>query len=185
LWSAEHLTRERVNSARDLKRQDNFHEEAKIPAAGRSLLKDYVRSGYDRGHMAPSGGASNAASQNETFSMANIVPQEPTNNRGVWASIEIGTRNYAKSHGALNVITGPLFIGEKIAFINNRVAVPTHLWKLVYDPGKNAGGVYLVENKDTRDIVWKSIPDFEQFSGYRFNLGSPPLMKMPQPKQRN
>ena len=183
LWSAEYLTRARLDSARTFKRRNTFHEEPLLPVQARSTLKDYVRSGYDRGHLSPSGDASNPASQNETFSLANIVPQEPNNNRHVWQSIESGSRNYVKEHGALNVITGPLFIGAKISFINDRVAVPTHLWKLVYDPVKKSGGVFLVQNIDTKDINWQSIAEFEQFSGYRFNLGRPAVMQMPPPRQ--
>lgn len=183
LWSAEFLTRERLDAARSVKRQNTFHEEERIRPGDRSMLKDYVRSGYDRGHMSPSGDASNPAAQNETFSLANMVPQEPNNNRHLWEGIESGSRNYAKKNGALHVITGPLFLGEKISFINNRVAVPTHLWKLVYDPVKKTGGVFFVQNSNTQDIGWKSIPDFEKISGYHFNLGNPALMTMPTPKQ--
>lgn len=183
LWSAEYLTRERLAAARGMKRQNTFHEEEKIPATSRSMLKDYVRSGYDRGHMSPSGDASSADSQNETFSLANMVPQEPNNNRHLWEGIESGSRDYAKTHGALNVITGPLFIGDKISYLNNRVAIPTHLFKLIYDPVKKTGGVFLVQNIDTKDITWKSIAEFEVYSGYHFGIGSPGLMSMPAPKQ--
>lgn len=182
LWAAEHLTRQRVTDARTLKRQNTFHEEQKLPASARSLLSDYVRSGYDRGHMAPSGGASNSSSQNDTFSLANIVPQNANNNRHIWQGIEISTRNYAKENGSLYVVTGPLFLGAKIQFINGRVAVPTHLWKLAYDPAKRTGGVYIVENIDTQAVTWKSIAEFETLSGYDFKLGKPPLMPMPQPQ---
>lgn len=49
LWSAEYLTREKI--AAKLPRKDTFHEETKLPAGERADLKDYARSGYDRGHM--------------------------------------------------------------------------------------------------------------------------------------
>lgn len=184
LWSAEYLTKERVISARSVTRQNTFHEEEGLPASARSRLTDYVRSGYDRGHMAPSGSASNPTAQNETFSLANIVPQEPNNNRNLWASIEIGSRDYAQKHGALNVITGPLFLGDQISFLKDRIAIPTHLWKLVYDPVKHTGGVYFVENIDTKDVAWKSIADFETLTGYDFGLGKPGLMPMPALRKR-
>jgi endonuclease G len=77
LWSAEYLTKQRITAARHVTRQNTFHEEDGVPASARSRLSDYFRSGYDRGHMAPSGSASNPSSQNETFSLADIVPQEP------------------------------------------------------------------------------------------------------------
>lgn len=51
LWSAEHLVRDRVQAAGDLVRKDSFHAETALPAGDRAELADYVRSGYDRGHM--------------------------------------------------------------------------------------------------------------------------------------
>jgi endonuclease G len=183
LWSAEYLTRQRLTAAKSVKRVNSFHEEDSLPAASRSHLRDWVRSGYDRGHLSPSGDASTSRAQNETFSLANMVPQNPSNNRHLWEGIESGTRAFALSNGKLYVITGPLFVGQNIKFINNRVAVPTQLFKLLYNPVNNTAGVYVVDNIDTKTIAWKSIPEFEQSSSYRFGLGSPALMGMPQPKQ--
>ena len=183
LWSAEHLTAERILAARRMPRKNTFHEEPSLPADARSQLKDFVRSGYDRGHMSPSGDFSNASSQNETFSLANMVPQEPNNNRHLWEGIESGTRNYAVSSGSVYVITGPLFVGKDISFLNNRVAIPTQIFKLLYDPVKKTGGVYLVDNVDTQVISWLSIADFERRAGMGFGIGAPALMTMPKTSQ--
>ena len=51
LYSAEHLTRANLNAAGKLSRKDSFHPESALPAQDRAELKDYARSGYDRGHM--------------------------------------------------------------------------------------------------------------------------------------
>jgi len=51
LWSAEHLTRTRLAAARQLRRENLFHEEERLPEGHRASLKDYAHSGYDRGHM--------------------------------------------------------------------------------------------------------------------------------------
>lgn len=183
LWSAEYLTRQRIQAARKVKRENTFHEETLIPVSARSHLKDYLRSGYDRGHLSPSGDFTNPGAQHESFSLANIIPQNPDNNRKLWEGIESGTRNYAVTRGAVYVITGPLFVGQQIDFLKTRVAIPTHVWKLLYDPGRKAGGVYLVQNTSSRAITWKSIAEFEQSSGYHFNLGSPALLPMPTPEE--
>jgi endonuclease G, mitochondrial len=183
LWTAEYLTADRIRAARGLKRQNSFHEELSVPPQARSHLKDFVGSGYDRGHMSPSGDMSSPSSQNESFSLANMIAQNSKNNQHLWEGIESGARNFAVRSGAVYVITGPLFIGKNLEFLRNRVAVPTQIFKLLYDPARKAGGVYLVDNTDTRDISWKSIAEFEQFSGYRFNLGNVPLMPMPTPQQ--
>lgn len=183
LWSAEYLTRARIKAARATKRVDSFHEESSLPAGFRARLNDYVRSGMDRGHMSPSGDFSSPRSQHESFSLANMIPQDPNNNRHLWEGIESGTRNFAVKNGKLYVITGPLFVGKNIGYLNNRVAIPTQIFKLLYNPINNTGGVYVVDNVDTQTIEWKSISEFEQSSGYLFNLGNPPLMDMPQPQQ--
>lgn len=51
LWSAEHLTRAGLSDARQISRVNNFHAESQLPASERAELRDYVRSGYDRGHL--------------------------------------------------------------------------------------------------------------------------------------
>lgn len=183
LWSAEHLTTERILAARGVPRKNTFHEELSIPFDARSHLKDFVRSGYDRGHMSPSGDFSKPSSQNETFSLANMIPQNPNNNRHLWEGIESGTRNYAVSNGSVYVITGPLFVGKNISFMNDRVAIPTQIFKMLYDPKKKVGGVYLVDNVDTKDIAWLSIAQFERQAGISFGIGAPPLMPMPPTSQ--
>ena len=51
LWSAEHLTRERIEAALKQPRQGSFHPEERLPQEERARLADYRKSGYDRGHL--------------------------------------------------------------------------------------------------------------------------------------
>ena len=85
LWSAEHLQAENIAAAQELSRENSFHSEARLPAGQRAELSDYSRSGYDRGHMAPNGDMPDRDSQRDSFSLANIVPQDGENNRHLWA----------------------------------------------------------------------------------------------------
>src|SRR5262245_2571011 len=57
LWSAEHLTADRIGAATDLPRPSSsaFHAEHRLRADDRAELDDYANSGYDRGHMSPNG----------------------------------------------------------------------------------------------------------------------------------
>ncbi len=46
LYAAEHLTRERLQQGKGLKRQSQFHPDEHIPTAERAELHHYARSGY-------------------------------------------------------------------------------------------------------------------------------------------
>jgi endonuclease G len=145
LWSAEHLTAEQLQSAKTLSRENSFHAETRLPPA-RAELSDYARSGYDRGHMAPNGDMPDRASQHQSFTLANMVPQDAENNRHVWAGIEAVVRKLAQKEGDLYVITGPAFIGGNLQKVGN-VLVPSHLYKLVYSPRQRAGAAFFIENR--------------------------------------
>lgn len=54
LYSAEHLTRDRLAQAKGMKRNSKFFPDPNIPTSERAELHHYARSGYDRGHMSPS-----------------------------------------------------------------------------------------------------------------------------------
>ncbi len=52
LWSAERLTREAAEAARQLPRDSDFYEEGRLAVTDRARLADNGRgTGYDRGHM--------------------------------------------------------------------------------------------------------------------------------------
>lgn len=105
LWVAEHLTRSSVEAARALDTRDNrFHPEDRLPPAERAELADYRGSGFDRGHMAPSGDMGRPADDYESFSLANIVPQDGPLNRNGWADLEGYVRDLAGTLGEAYVV---------------------------------------------------------------------------------
>jgi endonuclease G len=114
LWSAEHLTASDVASARDTPRAGMFHSEERLPYADQAQIDDYRRSGYDRGHMTPSGDMPNATAQEQSFSLANVVPQTAQLNRGIWEGIETAVRNLAVREGEVYLVTGPAFVGSEL-----------------------------------------------------------------------
>ena len=143
LWSAEHPTRASLIAARGIPREGEFHPDDRLPAADQAQLEDYRRSGYDRGHMTPSGDMPDETAQQQTFSLANMVPQAAELNRGVWARIEMAVRRLARRRGELFVVTGPAFAGQNVASVGpDGVLVPSSTWKAVYDPGAGAAGAY-------------------------------------------
>lgn len=164
LWSAEHLQAENIAAAQELSRENSFHSESRLPPNQRAELSDYARSGYDRGHMAPNGDMPDRDSQRDSFSLANIVPQDGENNRNLWAGIEGAVRKMAKREGDLYVVTGPAFLGSDLRKVGN-VLVPTHLYKLVYSPRQRAGAAWFVENTPDAKPNVIPIPELERIIG--------------------
>ncbi|MEH6419929.1 DNA/RNA non-specific endonuclease [Pseudomonas sp. CGJS7] len=143
LWSAQHLTKAKVEGAEAISRIDsNFFSEPGLATTHAS----YTNSGYDRGHMMPAGDASTTPAQKQTFSVANIVPQTGKLNRGIWARIENTVRILAKSYDEAYVVTGPDFENMDTTIASGKVVVPTQTWKAVYVPDAGVAGAYWCEN---------------------------------------
>ena len=119
-------------------------------------------------HLFASGDAPTAQAQHESFSLANMVPQNPDNNRHLWAGIESAVRTLARSHGELFVVTIPLFTGANLQQLNARVLVPTQLYKVVYSPRRQAAAAYLVDNAPGQDYRVISVAQAEQLAGINF-----------------
>ncbi|MDB5917628.1 MAG: endonuclease [Massilia sp.] len=164
LWSAEHLRSENLDAAHDLTRENSFHAEPQLPPSQRAELSDYARSGFDRGHMSPNGDMPDRQSQRESFTLANMVPQDADLNRHAWAGIEAVVRKMAQKEGALYVITGPAFIGTSLRKVGN-VMVPSHVYKLVYSPRQRAGAAWFVENRANAEYQAISIASLEAAIG--------------------
>jgi len=159
LWSAEHLDRTRLQQAKQIDREDSFHEESKLPKSARASLSDYSGSGYDRGHLAPNANMANRSQQYDSFSLANIAPQSPRNNRYIWRNIESATRYLTQQYGEVYTITGVAFTDKKTKQLANRVLVPSHFFKAVYVPATNQAGVYYAPNDESERIDVISIDE--------------------------
>ena len=188
LLSAEHLT-QRELEVKHPRRHNAFHPDPNVPPAYSAELHDYARSGFDRGHMAPSGDMPDKRSQYQSFSLANIVPQVPQNNRFLWEGIEAATRKLAKKDGQLYVVTGPIFHGPNLQRIGGRVLVPTYLFKAIYDPAQNGAGAYLVPNAPGNRYAVISIAKLDQLSGISVFVALPQAVKekamdLPVPRTR-
>ena len=154
VFVVERLTREVLEDAADEKRGNRFFPDARLPSRERATLEDYKGSGFDRGHMAPAADMPTAAANDQSFSLANMVPQARINNQRTWAGIEKDTRRYVRrAQGPVYVFTGPVYAGEPASGAvrtigPGKVWVPTHLFKLVYDPGTRRAWAHWVENTD-------------------------------------
>lgn len=176
LWVGEYLTKQRLSKARGLDRQDSFHEEEQLPESERATMADYARSGYDRGHMAPNGDMGTRSQQADSFSLANMVPQSPTNNREVWRNLEEATRALVMQEGEAYVLTGPAFLGKTIRK-TKRVFVPSHVYKVVYFPKRQAVGAYWAPNDESGTVEVVSLADVEKNIGINLLPSLSPAVK--------
>lgn len=127
-WTSWHLDSTWLGSAA---RQNDFRPDTSLPAGWYQVTAaDYSGSGYDRGHMCPSGDRTNTVADNSaTFLMTNMIPQAPTNNQQTWANLENYSRTLATSGNELYVISGGVVTNSYIA--NGHVAVPSYTWKVI------------------------------------------------------
>ncbi len=162
LYSVQRLSSDQIKGANSINRKNTFHSEPKVGAV--VSPKDYINSGYDKGHLAPAGDASTLEAQNETFTMANMVPQSPENNRVVWKSVERQIHDAAArlpKGQYLYVVTGALF-GENR--MRGKIGIPEYMFKAVYSPSTGHVGVYVAPNNDTLTISAMSLRSFESMA---------------------
>lgn len=147
LWTAHRLTPEGIANARGTFRTGEFYEDPRVNPIAQAQLSDYRGSGFDRGHMVPSGDMGMPETQQETFALANIVPQDPTGNRCFWSDVEMSIRNYvARAKTEVFVITFPMSRSLNPRRIGRGVTVPSHLLKAVYEPSSGRSIVIMAEN---------------------------------------
>lgn len=154
-WVAYHVTKESVNA--QFKRSNNFKVDAELPEYAQSTLSDYSKSGYDRGHLAPSAAMDfSQESMQESFLLSNMSPQLPGFNRVGWRLLEEHVRDLANEYHELYVVTGPIYEGNE-ASIGNGVVIPSAFYKVVLDPYYNDAIAFIVPH---RDVSGSELVDF-------------------------
>lgn len=151
-WVSWDLTSDDLGSSG---RSSSFYVDTTLPAGFMQVLTTgYSGSGYDRGHMCPSGDRTITVADNDvTFYMSNMVPQAPDNNQGVWASFENYCRSLATAGNELLITCGPSdFSGATIA---SGVMIPGAVWKVVVVVPTGSGSVLSRISTATRVIAIK------------------------------
>ena len=112
-------------------RSNNFHQESRLPSDCLSPLPEHYRgSGYDRGHMTPSGDRTSDRSRNEAvFSMANIVPQASQVNQKAWNDLEMWSRAQLSKGVEAIVYSGT--VGSLGRMLGSGINIPAATWKVV------------------------------------------------------
>ena len=171
-WVAWHLTADHANGP--YKRAGiKFHEDEDVPSP-RAVDWDYYDSGYDRGHMCPSGDNKwSQKAQEESFLFTNICPQVHGLNAGDWNEIEGQCRKWAKEYGDIYIVSGPiLYKGNHKRIGDDKVVVPEAFFKVVLcmkGTPKAIGFIYKNEpgNRPKGEYV-NSVDQVERITGIYF-----------------
>ncbi|EPE03462.1 mitochondrial nuclease [Ophiostoma piceae UAMH 11346] len=145
-WVAEHITPASLAMRDGDRGHSTFVEDQGVPEMFRAKLKDYFRSGFDRGHQVPAADCKwSQAAMDETFFLSNMCPQVGEGfNRDYWAHFEDFVRRLTQRYPSVRVVTGPLYLPKrdpadnkwyvKYEMIGNppNVAVPTHFYKVIF-----------------------------------------------------
>jgi len=141
------VTKAKVSCEKPLARKDNFQPDPELPKET-DLKKDYVGSGFDRGHMMPA--ADNLCQtqqiQDECFYFSNMSPQYRSLNAGDWKSVEVLTRKLASEKDSIHVWCGNIGEVKRIG----RVAVPEKCWKVFYVKKTNEWNAFLFVNDTSK-----------------------------------
>lgn len=170
-WVAWHLTAEQTDGP--YKRLSNFHEDEDVPTP-RATLTDYRGSGWSRGHMCPAGDNKwNEKAMYDSFSLINVCPQNSSLNSGLWNSIEMDCRRWARQYGDIFIVCGPVLMrGNHETIGENEVVVPEAFFKVVLclNEKPKAFG-FIVRNTDgnkKRDLYYNSVDQVERITGIDF-----------------
>ena len=130
IWCLYTVTSNQLCLSQKFKRTNNFRVDTNITTIS-SSPKDYLRSGFDKGHLCPAQDRGySLESISETFLMSNMCPQDPSFNRGIWKRLEDATRKFAIKYGSVDVICGPVIFNRHDSITNN-VSIPQMFYKIL------------------------------------------------------
>jgi endonuclease G len=163
------VTKAKVDCPTPLKRKDNFKPDPLLPQHT-DIAKDYVGSGYDRGHMMPA--ADNLCQtqqiQDESFYFSNMAAQTHRLNAGDWKSLETFTREESKLKDSIHVWAGNVGEIKKIG----SVSVPKYCWKVIHIKKENKWVAYLFENSTSNPDGFKNnevaLKEITSLTGFTF-----------------
>ena len=153
-WTAWRLDSTWIGTA---PRQDDFRPDTTLPAGWYQVTDtDYSGSGYDRGHMRPSGDTTRSIPDNSsTFLMTNMVPQLAANNQGPWEDFESYCRTVVAGGNEIYIMSG---VSGSLGLTASGITIPQFTWKVAVVLPNGNNDLQRV-NKGTRVIgIW--VPNF-------------------------
>ena len=171
VWVAYTLSAENL-LAKQVRRKDKFRPDPQVKFQP-VHPKDYSRSAYDKGHLAPAADMTySVGTMVNSFLMTNISPQLPGCNRGIWKRVETQVRRWAVKEKKLYVITGPVFPENPKLMGKAAIPVPEAFYKVILDltpPMKMIG--FIIPNQTSKRRIASfavTVDEVERVTGYDF-----------------
>ena len=132
IWVAYTLNRTKAVGCAE--RAERFRVDPALPKGASATAKDYAKSGYDIGHMAPDSDMRWSRQAGDDASIfSNAAPQLAGLNRAAWKSLEVRTRTWALNRDLL-IYVGTIYPSKAPTTIGpNKVVVPTAFFKVLVD----------------------------------------------------
>ena len=184
VWCAYHVVKDASHIERE---RPNFTKDKQVPLCPNP--KDYYKSGYDRGHMAPNHAIASRygeAQQKLSFLMTNVAPQTPQLNRGVWRVLEHRIADlWTARYGEIWVVVGctPSKDGEKIP--GTDIDVPSAFYQVIIaQEGLDIRMLATYFPAETKWNAWAarhiiSVDELEEITGLDFNPDLPDFIERP------
>ncbi len=183
-WVGYRLNRNRVGGFAE--RANKFQREPRLRGLDAND-RDYAGSGFDKGHLVPAADmAWSVQSMMESFSYANVSPQLPGFNRGIWKRLESQVRDWAATLTVddtvgLLVWSGPV-LGKNSALTDvGRLRIPNAFYKVVYHPAKERVAALLLPHSSSKASLvgyLVSVDSLEKVTGMDFLRGLPESMEV-------
>jgi endonuclease G len=176
-WAGYRLRRSDVGGMAE--RASRFQREPRL--AGRDAEdRDFAGSGFDKGHLVPAADmAWSARTMSESFSYANVSPQRPGFNRGIWKRLESQVRDWAATLDQVDslgllVWSGPV-LGDKDLRLG-RLSISEAFYKVVYHPQEGRVAALLLPHASSKASLQGylvSVDSVEKVTGLDFLRGLP------------
>lgn len=147
-WVAYELKPEHILGGKH--KRPYFNQDLKVSTTS-AHWNNYKNSGYTRGHLLPAGDRIfSKEAYDETFYTSNISPQLQEFNTGIWNSLEMRIRNFARKNGKVYVVTGGILTNNLKTIGKEKVAVPEYFYKVLLHKqnGSYKMKAYLIPHKE-------------------------------------
>ena len=178
-WVGYRLTRSHVGGG--VERTNKFQRESRL--AGKDASdEDFKGSGLDKGHLVPAADmAWSSQSMFESFSYANVSPQQPGFNRGIWKRLESQVRDWAATLEVddtlgLFVWSGPVLSRKYPLSTYGRLRIADAFYKVVYHPREARVAALLLPHASSKSSLASylvSVDSLEKITGMDFLGGLP------------